>query len=591
MKHVLHSLVITGFSIFFVLIAVLPSMAETVVVQDKARIAELRKKAAEDQREMKEQLAFGKALRLFRDQKRDGKFDKAEQTIRPFVEAGEENVYVDFASLFVDRIRAGEVRDPETNEPYIDIAIDYFERASASSRNIGLEDIGDLYLDGIGVPQSMSKAKEYYLLAIEKNQYGANFALAQMYEHGVGVAKDLRKAFELYSLGMEQNHYYSRAAVARFFEHGIEVEKNLPKALALFKKNSWDKDVFRVSRKINDPELYEGELALNSEIQQRWRTADEKERVQLRRDGFFLATQPDREAEARKALAIIYTIAKEGDAHVQNGLAEYYVEGKYVDRDPEAAAYWFSRAAAQNSLSAVDGAIDLHSERFGGVYDPQLVSKYQQQRGGLVSDNTIALAERAESLRAFLQDPQTRAKDISVNEYFQVVNTLSLYYLEKPDPQISSIVMELLELGDAKGHQMATGYLLSYYKHGTIVERDLAKHHEILERSAERGDVGHMVMVGRNYADGEGVEKDHAKAREYYLRAHKLGHERPDTLLRFLDEPYDKPPGVEENSIEPEKTSDSKVSVRFDPDEYKSSIYAAGVLLFMILIGLFFRPS
>lgn len=54
--------------------------------------------------------------------------------------------------------------------------------------------LGDLFRSGRGVPQNVSQAAQYYLIAANQGSASAQFVLASLYSQGSGVDEDAASA-------------------------------------------------------------------------------------------------------------------------------------------------------------------------------------------------------------------------------------------------------------------------------------------------------------------------------------------------------------------------------------------------------------
>ena len=86
------------------------------------------------------------------------------------------------------------------------------------------------------------------------------------------------------------------------------------------------------------------------------------------------------------------------------------------------------------------------------------------------------------------------------------------------------------EQGDAKS-QYELG---KCYEFGKGVEKDQAKAVEWYQKAAEKGDATGQLAIGLCYEIGKGVEKDPAKAVEWYRKAAEQGQEWGAALAWIL---------------------------------------------------------
>ena len=101
--------------------------------------------------------------------------------------------------------------------------------------------LGDMYLQGEGVPQDYDKAFELYKKAERGINFLATVKLANMYHYGWGVAQDYGKAYEIYNLFSNTNDWEEYAIeatnqLAIMYKNGEGVEKDARKASRLFAK-------------------------------------------------------------------------------------------------------------------------------------------------------------------------------------------------------------------------------------------------------------------------------------------------------------------------------------------------------------------
>lgn len=75
--------------------------------------------------------------------------------------------------------------------------------------------LGYLHEEGLGTPQDMALAYQFYLKGAEQNDAKSMNNLGSMYERGTGVAKDLEKARDLYTQAAAQGDEDARANVER----------------------------------------------------------------------------------------------------------------------------------------------------------------------------------------------------------------------------------------------------------------------------------------------------------------------------------------------------------------------------------------
>lgn len=101
-----------------------------------------------------------------------------------------------------------------------------------------------------------------------------------------------------------------------------------------------------------------------------------------------------------------------------------------------------------------------------------------------------------------------------------------LYFEDKYD-----VALKLLLEADAAGELRALKVLFWYYAEGKACQPDLVKARQYLDRGVERGFIPAIALLGRSLYEGEYLEKDPDKGREYLEFAVNLGDRNSALLL------------------------------------------------------------
>ncbi len=319
------------------------------------------------------------------------KYDEAIALLTPHLELGFDESAFYLANVYTRRVEAGELLDPKTREPYIEKAIELYKRPTNLRFSRGQREIGDIYRDSVGVPQSFKKAVEFYTEAVKRNEHGARNALARMYEHGFGVEKDTARALELYRQDLDDYERGSRMAIARFYEFGVVVEKDLHAALELYTLTEQQSDIFRLNKKIQNPEFYSKPLEIDRKTKAQMASVGPDGWRRIFSDcleGLSDSEKTDQDGETKQALNGLFTLASGGHQLSKDKLADLYLEGRYFDENYTAAAHWYGDAAENGSKWGADRAAAIHSDVFKGAFDPKLAEHYREISKKIESDNT-----------------------------------------------------------------------------------------------------------------------------------------------------------------------------------------------------------
>ncbi len=87
--------------------------------------------------------------------------------------------------------------------------------------------LGNMYYQGIGVPQNFQTAAMWYEKASNHDDLGvAQYKLAEFYFKGVGVQKNIETAAKWYEKSAENGYLFSILSIGLLYQYGIGVSKN-----------------------------------------------------------------------------------------------------------------------------------------------------------------------------------------------------------------------------------------------------------------------------------------------------------------------------------------------------------------------------
>jgi TPR repeat protein len=88
--------------------------------------------------------------------------------------------------------------------------VEWFRKAAEQGMASAQLNIGNMYNNGEGVPQSYSKAVRWYRKAAEQGAAKAQFNLGNMYDTGEGVSRNPVMAYVVNNLAAAQGHESAR---------------------------------------------------------------------------------------------------------------------------------------------------------------------------------------------------------------------------------------------------------------------------------------------------------------------------------------------------------------------------------------------
>lgn len=144
------------------------------------------------------------------------------------------------------------------------------------------------------------------------------------------------------------------------------------------------------------------------------------------------------------------------------------------------------------------------------------------------------------------QNPVEKARKLSLHYLKKAVElnhpdaTLTLariYRSDKKTNQNEAQAMALFEKAKAMGADNASVDIARYLHQGSAsVEPDHVKELQLLKQLAKQENADASFILARYHEKGIDVDKDAAKARQYYQSAHQLGHKKAATALGLMIE-------------------------------------------------------
>ena len=112
----------------------------------------------------------------------------------------------------------------------------WFEFAAKRGNLDAINNLGVLYMEGLGVEKDYKKAFEYVSQAVADNDPVALDNLGTMYLLGHGVGQDYAKAFELFSKSAEGGNLQGQVDLGIMYNRGLWVKQDYAKAVELYRK-------------------------------------------------------------------------------------------------------------------------------------------------------------------------------------------------------------------------------------------------------------------------------------------------------------------------------------------------------------------
>jgi TPR repeat protein len=213
--------------------------------------------------------------------------------------------------------------------------------------------LGWMYDNGKGTPQSNTEAVKWYRKAAELGYAKAQFSLGIMYANGKGVEQQSgTEAVKWYRNAAEQGHSGAQCNLGFMYENGKGVMKDTDIAIDLYKKaaqqgSTVGKKNFQIlGRKLLLAALYsEDEFTVFYKYRNET-FFDSGNQVKL---GYMYSTGKGVKQDYEEAVKWYRKAAEQGNDYGQNNLAWMYEHGTGVERDMKIAVALYQKAARQGN--------------------------------------------------------------------------------------------------------------------------------------------------------------------------------------------------------------------------------------------------
>jgi len=398
-------------------------------------------------------------------------------------------------------------------------AVQWYAKSAKAGSTSAIGNLALAYQKGHGVEADSVKSVELYQKAIEKgaenvlkrheklasdNNLYSLLLLADIYENGkAGKAKSLAKAADYYASAANQG------LVKAMRQGGLCYlnSKQAAKAFPLFKAGAEKGDLTSI--------FYTG--------------------LQLH-DGNGVAKDVDQAAN------YMLKAAEAGMTNANYHLGNYYRNGEGVRKDLTAAAEWYKKALVNSNPAAAWELAELYRKGEGvetdfdqaiGLYAAALSNNYNVREFRKMVDEDLDFRKTpfatylkglrqysvdknyAEALKSFKAVSKAGRLE---GDVMQGVLMATKAYEKCNEKKAFKTLSKLIDKSP-----FATYYVGQFYEQGISVEKDLAKALDFYGKSAARGCALAMNCLGDMRFEGRGVQKDVKAAVENYLAAYAIG--------------------------------------------------------------------
>ena len=367
----------------------------------------------------------------------------------------------------------------------------------------------------------------------EAGDAAAQRNLGFRYSQGVDVGKDEKKAFGWTKKAAEQGDARAMFNLANKFAFGNGTGENAAEAVEWFRKAAYGYTEMAKRGESFDlkPLLFVGRELLDE-------------------DGDYRAFDP----MWRKALGIgfVAVAARAGDAEAMRELGEQFAMGKNTEENFDLAVFWLRKADMHGDGNAMDCLGKVHAIASGRLLKAlDEKAKSGDQKARKICDESLELFRQGLLGNAF-----AATKSSAIIGYASSQADLgSDYMMGQGVPQDKKKAVEWWKKAVEQGEYRAMLWLGTAYERGEGVAKDDWKALELFQSSddaggepasqklnslaatycadAAKGDPSAQFFMGVANENAYGVERNFAKAAEWYRKAAEQGHTGAQTFLAF----------------------------------------------------------
>lgn len=354
--------------------------------------------------------------------------------------------------------------------------------------------LGELYLEGVGVPQDMTQAHAFIKEGCDADDWWGCYQLGRLHRQGIGVTADKAKAAELFTAACENAVPQSCTALADALLQGEGIGKDVTRAAELYAESCSDRHTRSCATLAS---LYERGVGVEKSpyaaiglYQTACNSGDHGSCYDL---ATLYAEGRGVEVDADNALELLDRSCEAGHPRSCSHMGQVYLDGEIVDRDLKTGLELLESGCSGGDQ---DGCVSLGAlyEAGDGVDQDvrRATSMYDQACRANAGAGCTALG-RMEELGIGAEPDETEA--------------LRMY-------------RKACKLGDGAG----CGRLAEKYRQGDGVDKDPRQAVELMARACELDDGVSCGRLGEATERGSyGLKKDPEQATILYQRACRLG--------------------------------------------------------------------
>lgn len=423
------------------------------------------------------------------------------------------------------------------------IALKYYALAAESGHSMGLNNMGDAYLNGTGLDRDYAKALEYFQKAADMGEGLAYANLGWMWYTGRGVPKDLAKAKSFFLKAAEQHLPWAEHMLGQMAEDdGLSGQTHVGNYELAAEWYTRAANHGFVKAMLDLANLYNvGKLGYDYEKAAEWyRKAAEAGSIpgMMELADLYKGHRKNFPEDLEESVKWYRVAAERGEAGAQYELGVLLLNGERLPRDEPQARLWLKKAADAGHVNAAIQLLRLSGlskpEDFGSISRDTLENALDQPGHRALFPLGIAYEKGIGGP----QDPDAAAimynwvigfSGCQEDTPEALTRLINLYYTRK----VRSVQMRAFRSDDAKqilasslesaatvlGESHPVYQAGEIFLRGDLVGTNVAKAVKLLTVAAREGHADAMNRIGELWEQGVSGEPDAAEALKWFRRA------------------------------------------------------------------------
>lgn len=411
----------------------------------------------------------------------------------------------------------------------VDRGLGYLNQAASQGSGQALLVLGRAYRDGVNVPQNLQKGMEYINQAAARGEPGALIDQADASATGVGALYDPVRAVALYQQAASYDQRAAYVGLGEAYANGRGVPRNDNTAFDYYKKAA---DLGSTVGMRRLAEMYQGGRGTTQNYDESARyaktAADAGDVIAMGMLGEMYANGTGVPRDTGEAYGWYEKAARTGHVPSMFKLALLI-----ADSDPQQSEYWLSHAA-QREPRRIRQMARAYEKGEGVTRSMPKAMAFYQRAAAMGDQQAVTRIAQLTRVPGRPKDPKAAfafyersAKAGDTAAMIQLANAYDHGYgTDENKEEAANWMKKAASAGNADAMvQLGKDAALSSDAKGSIAW---------YKKAAEAGSAEGQYQIGLAYAQGLGVEKDTAAARQWLSKAKANGYPLAETVLLTL---------------------------------------------------------